>query len=145
MSMLIRRRPFARSINRHFEPFNEFESLRNSSHALALDVDETETGYVVSAVLPGVKADDIEIRLHDDVLTIAAEVNDEHSEEEGRRVIRERHYGKFSRNLRFPVGVNSEEIEANYADGVLTLNVPKVEEAQPLTIPVKVANGNSKN
>jgi HSP20 family protein len=140
MSRVIRRnyRPVTR-FDRIFDEFwrNEFQ---NGEFALALDVDESDSAYTVTAALPGVNAEDINIRLNDDVLTISAEVNERKNGENGRRVIQERRYGKFSRSLRLPVPVNADAIEANYENGVLTLHVPKAEEAQPRQIPVKVAS-----
>ncbi|QPC82216.1 Hsp20/alpha crystallin family protein [Phototrophicus methaneseepsis] len=143
--MLVRRTPTTRWIDRffddmrremsNFEPSDEF----NADYSLALDVDEEDDAYVVSTSIPGVKADDIHVSLNDNVLTISAEVQDNRESEDnnGKRVIRERHYGKFSRSVRFPVPVNSEAVEADYDNGVLTLNVPKSENVKPRTISVK--------
>jgi HSP20 family protein len=108
-------------------------------HALALDVREDDNSYVVSAAVPGVNSDAIDVKVENDVLTIAAEVNEVHSEEDKHTLLKERRYGKFSRSLRFPENVDSDAIEATYENGVLTLTLPKVPEAQPRTIPVKVS------
>lgn len=143
--MLMRRTPSNRWIDRffddmrremsNFEPSEEF----NADYSLALDVDEEDNGYVVSTSIPGVNPDDIHVSLNDNVLTISAEVQDSREEKDGngKRVIRERHYGRFSRSVRFPVPVDSETVEANYDNGVLTLNVPKAENVKPRTIAVK--------
>ena len=150
MGMLIRRPTNRTLANRWFDnnwremmrPFNEFTS---DATTLALDVDETDAEYTIRTALPGVKAEDIDIRLHDGVLTIAAEINESDVEEGTRKVIRERRYGKFSRSLRFNNVVNGDNIDANYEDGLLTVIVPKAEEAQPRQIPVNIANGNGHN
>jgi HSP20 family protein len=111
---------------------------------LALDVHENTTSYTVTTALPGVNADNIQINLNDDVLTISAEVNEQQFEGEGTRTLmQERTYGKFSRRIRLPHPVNSEAVEAQYVDGVLTLTLPKAENALPRNIPVKHLNSNN--
>jgi len=105
---------------------------------LALDVTETETGYTVTTTLPGVTAEDIKISLHEDVLTISAEIAQNTEKKDGERVLlRERTWGKFSRSVRLPNSVKSDAVEASYENGVLSLSLPKTENAQPRTIPVK--------
>lgn len=119
----------------NFEPLEEFAG----EWSLALDVDENDDSYVVTTPIPGVKADDIHVSLHDNVLTISAEIEDSHKEESngGKRVIQERRYGKYSRSVRFPMPVKSDKVDADYDNGVLTLTVPKSEEVKPRTISVK--------
>lgn len=106
---------------------------------LALDIVENETGYTVTTALPGVNADDIKVNLHEDVLTISAEVPQRTTEQkDGERVLlRERTWGKFSRTVRLPNAVNGESVEATFDNGVLTLTLPKAENALPRSIPVK--------
>lgn len=109
-------------------------SLRRS---LALDITETKDAYSVVTALPGVDADNIDINLHDQVLTIEAEIPEHVVEEEGTRVLlRERSYGRYSRQVRLPQPVNTEAIQANYSDGILSLTLPKAEEAMPRSIKV---------
>ena len=105
---------------------------------LALDVAETEDGFVVKASVPGINPDDVEIMFEDDSLTIKGEIKEDETIAEDAYHIRERRYGSFGRSIRFPVNVNVEAIEATYDNGVLVLNVPKVEEVKPKRIEVKV-------
>lgn len=143
--MLIRRTPvnspIARFVDRMIEhaardmyPFVEYAE---GDFALAVDVVENDDSYSVTASLPGVKPEDIEINLNDNVLTITGEIKEERKEEKGRLLIQERHYGKFSRSVRFPALVNSENVEANYKDGVLTLEVPKAQNGGAKRITIK--------
>ena len=106
---------------------------------LAVDVSESDEGYVVKASVPGINVEDVEIVFEDDVLTIKGEIQEEKAEEEEKFHIRERWFGAFGRRLRFPTNVDAEAIEATYENGVLTLNVPKVEEEKPKRIEVKAA------
>ena len=107
---------------------------------LRLDVSEREDAYVVAAELPGVKKDDIQVTVEDGVLTIGAETKSEHEEREGTRVIRsERQYGRFERSLRLGQDVSAKDVKAAYKDGILTLTLPKAEQAKPKRIAVDVS------
>jgi HSP20 family protein len=119
-----------------------FNDYSNSERlGLAVDVAENDDAFVITAALPGVNSDDLNITLDKDVLTIQAEVKAEEVTEGTRYHLRERRYGAYSRSLRFPVPVNGDEIEAGYEDGVLTISVPKAEIVKPKRIAV---NGNAK-
>jgi HSP20 family protein len=105
---------------------------------LALDVVENEDAYVVKASLPGINPDDIDITMEKSTLTISGESRaDETIHSEDYR-LRERRYGSFSRSLSFPLQVNSDDIRADYENGVLTLTVPKAEEVKPKKIAVSI-------
>ena len=109
-------------------------------NALALDIAESEDSLTVEASLPGINPDDVEISVHDGVLTIKAEVeHEEEQEEEGKYYLRERRSGSFHRAVRLPLEVNAEAAEATFNNGLLTLTLPKVEEAKPKKITVKTA------
>ena len=126
---------------RSVRPFAEVEGS-----TLALDVHEDKETYVVTTSLPGVSADNIQINLHDDILTIEAEIPQKKVEQEGTRVlVQERAYGKYSRQIRLPQAVNSDKVEAQYEDGVLTLTLPKADHVLPRSIPVKRLNNGSAN
>ncbi len=108
------------------------------SGTLALDVQETDSAYVVSAALPGVSANDVNISLHDGVLTISGETQ-QAPLENSRALLLERTYGKLQRSIRLPQPVVQDSIEAVIENGVLTLTLPKTAEAQPRSIPVRSA------
>jgi HSP20 family protein len=135
--MLIRRNP--NNIDRIFEDWTRALNSNGNTNgfALALDVHETEEAYQISADVPGVNSENIDIRLQDDVLTISAENKSETEEKNGNALLKERRYGKFSRTLRFPVHVKNDAVEANFENGVLTVTVPKAEEVKPRRIEVK--------
>ena len=103
---------------------------------IALDVAEDEDQFTVKASLPGINPDDLTITFTDDTLTITGEVRAEQEEEGTRYHLRERCYGSFSRSIRLPRGINSDDIKADYDAGVLTLQLPKVEEVKPRKIEV---------
>jgi len=106
--------------------------------APALDVREDADNFVIRAELPGLKRDDINVSLQDGALVISGERTVE-KVEEGVEVHRqERYYGKFQRALSLPAPVAADKIKAQYKDGVLTVTLPKTEEAKPKQIDVSV-------
>lgn len=126
---------------------NEFERMFERPFDLpaqrawnvAVDVAENEDGYVVKASLPGINLDDLDITFEDNVLTLKGEMKLDENIQEENYVIQERRHGQFMRSIRFPAAVDSNKIEATYENGVLTLQVPKVEEVKPKHIKVKVS------
>jgi HSP20 family protein len=95
--------------------------------------------FTVKASLPGIKPEDLNVTLEDNVLTVQGEIKEDETIEEETYHLRERRYGSFSRSLRFPVPVNAGQIEAAYENGVLTLSIPKAEEVKPKRIEIKTA------
>lgn len=105
----------------------------------AVDVTESEDAYHVTAELPGVKKDDLDITINDGVLTINAETRHESEQKEKGRMIRqERRYGKFVRSMRLGGDVDEGKVKANYEDGVLHLTLPKSEDVKPRKVDVQV-------
>ena len=100
----------------------------------ALDIQENDNAYTVVAPLPGINPDQINVRLQNGVLTISGEIESPKVDENSKIVVQERYYGKFSRSVTLPQSVDSDKVEATYENGVLTLNLPKVPEAQPSRI-----------
>ncbi|MGQ9887968.1 MAG: Hsp20/alpha crystallin family protein [Aggregatilineales bacterium] len=123
-----------------WRPF--FEEGSTVLNTLALDLHEEDTQYIVTTELPGVKAENIHVKLDGDYLMIEGEIPEQVVEKEGRRsLIKERRYGRFSRRMRLPQSVDSDKVSATYENGVLTLTLPKSEAVQPKQIPVRVSDG----
>jgi HSP20 family protein len=118
---------------------DELDRLFESTVAVwspRLDVQEDKDNFVIRAELPGLKREDIEVSLHDGALVISGERKVE-KVQEGVEVHRqERYYGKFQRALTLPTAVASDNVKAAYKDGVLTITLPKVEEAKPKQIDI---------
>jgi HSP20 family protein len=104
--------------------------------APALDVQEDKDNFRVSVELPGLKREDIQVSLEEGALVISGERKTE-TLDEGIAVHRqERYYGRFSRVLALPSAVAEDKVKAAYKDGILTVTLPKAEEAKPKTITV---------
>ena len=98
--------------------------------APAIDVVTEDGDLVIRAELPGVKQEDVDITLHNNVLTISGERKAEQEEERGGYYVRERRYGSFSRSLSVPEGVDESKIHARYENGVLEVTVEGAAEVQ---------------
>jgi HSP20 family protein len=109
-----------------------------TAHRLPMDVFETEHQYVIEAVLPGVKPEEIQLTAKGGLLTIQTAVHEGPKDTEGGTVIRrERFTGVMTRTIELPSEVDVDKVKAVYEDGVLTLRVPKVEAAIAKQIPVE--------
>jgi len=102
----------------------------------ALEVVEKDDRYVVKAELPGIKESDVELSVQDAVLTLKGEKKTEDDVKGDSYYWTERSYGRFSRTISVPSNVDAEKIAATYHDGVLEIDLPKVEEVKPKKIPV---------
>lgn len=108
-----------------------------------LDVYETETEYVIEAVVPGIKPEDLKITAAGSMVTIQAPILATPKAATGqpaqrKYLQRERYVGEMTRTIELPTETDPDKIEATYEQGVLTLRLPKVEAAKPIQIPVRV-------
>ena len=143
---------------RRWDPYREMMVLRNSMDrvvdrelalapnswksfkwSVALDVVESEDEYLVKASLPGINPEDLKITFEENRLTIKGESKEEEEVEEARFHLHERRFGRFTRSIKLPSGIESDKIEANYDKGVLKLHLPKVEEVKPKKIMIKTS------
>ena len=117
-----------------FGPSSRFEAFVG---LIPVDVYQTEDDVVIKATAPGLTADDIQISIAGDTLSISGEIQ-EQTEQEGREYfVRERRVGSFSRSITLPTTVNADKAVADFEDGILTLTLPKVEAVKPKKITVK--------
>ena len=120
--------------NRFFE--NWEWPLAETNWAPALDVTQRNDAIVVEAELPGMKVGDIDISVHGNTLTIGGQKQQQNEEKDGSYYHTERRYGTFHRNIPLPNTVDASKLEAAYRDGVLTITLPKSEEAKPIKIKI---------
>jgi len=144
----------ARNTLSRWDPFRDLMALQNDltrffgdtyaggevgsrgTWAPFLDIAEDQEGFRISVDLPGMTADDVEITLNQNLLTIRGErkTGNEIKEENYHRV--ERRYGAFERTVSLPAQVDSDGIQADYSNGVLEVRVPKAEQAKPRKIKI---------
>jgi HSP20 family protein len=116
-----------------------WRGFNGEAAAPAVDVHETADEIVVTAALPGLKAEDVDITMTGQSLTIRGEFKEDDKVERGQYLYRERRFGTFQRQLQLPVRVQSDAATATFENGVLTLSIPKAEEVKPRQIQVKAA------
>ena len=105
----------------------------NSDRTLGINVREEDDAYVLSALVPGLKSDELNIQVLEDVVRIEGE----YKAEENQYLVREIPSGSFHRALRLPAPIDAEHVEADIANGVLTLRLPKAESARPKQIKIQ--------
>jgi HSP20 family protein len=105
----------------------------------AVDVTDKDSAFVVSAEMPGVTEDDIQVLLSGDMLTIKGQKRREREEKGENRYVSERSYGEFQRVFSLPDGVDRENIAASFDNGVLTVTLPKSAKTAPQKIEIKAA------
>lgn len=129
--------------------FSELRGLMNQSllerpawqspdaYRLALDVTEDDKHIMVTAAIPGVSEDDIDISVTNNVLTISAETESRHEDEGTGWHVREMRYGKFARSVTLPAEVNLDDADAEIENGILTIKLPKEQPGPVQKIAVK--------
>jgi HSP20 family protein len=103
----------------------------------AMDVRENDQHYAVTVELPGVRKEDVHVELEHGMLTIRGEKKSEREEKKEHCRYTERSYGSFSRSFRLPSDVDADRLEASFKDGVLSLSIPRTEQAKPRAIAIK--------
>ena len=147
-----------RTITR-WNPYREMLSLRNmmdqmledsfvrrldetteptmASLTVPIDMYEKNGDFVIRTELPGLKAEDIDISIDDNALTIKGEFERENEEQSDNMLFQELRYGKFQRTVNLPSQVDSDHVDATFEEGVLRLTLPKTEASKPKQISVK--------
>ncbi len=137
-----------------WEPMQDMLTLREAMNSLfeesfvpsasrgatvpAMDVSETRDAYTIELVVPGLRAEDLEITMENGILSISGTIR-QAQKEEGRHVHRtERRYGSFKRTITLPATVKADQIAATLESGILRVDVPKAEEVKPRKITVHV-------
>jgi HSP20 family protein len=134
---------FQREMNRMLDQFfrgDVFEDAGGTGAVFspAVDITETKDAYIIKAELPGMKKEDVKVTLNNNILTITGEKKSEYEKKEGNYHRIERSFGTFERSLSLPGAFTPDTVDAKYTDGLLTLTLPKTEEAKQKVIDVKV-------
>ena len=126
MTFYLQSDPYAR-------PRRWVRTSRSSEHSLAANVRNEDDAFVLTALVPGLTAEQVNISVLEDVVRIEGE----YPQDENEYLLRELPGGSFQRTLRLPTPVDAANVEARIADGVLTLRLPKAESARPKTIKIQ--------
>ena len=144
MSNITRWEPFRdlvsvrKDMDRLFDEFFTVPAATSSGWSMPMvDMYQTEDEIVVRATMPGLEPEDLDIQITGDLLNIRGEVKHETEEKDAKYHLREHRYQSFARSLMLPAAVVADKAQADMKNGILTLTLPKAEEAKPKTISVK--------
>ena len=141
MALLMKPEPFSREIDRVFDAFfGQTDQARR--WVPPVDLVEAEDHFVLKADLPGLTEGDVNIEVQDGTLTISGERRAEHEQREKGWYRIERSFGRVSRSLTLPDGVDPDRIDASFSHGVLEVRIPKPEERKPRRIAISSSDGN---
>ena len=130
--------PFSSEVNRLFNTLFTGAEDRPERWSPAMDLVEADDHFVLKADLPGLGEDDISIEIQDNTLTVSGERRAEHEERHRGWYRVERSFGRFSRSLTLPEGVNPDAVSASFERGVLSISIPKPEQRKPRRVEIAV-------
>ena len=124
----------------HFlRPFDEYRLHDGLNWHPTANIVESKDAYEVSVELPGVKKDEIDVNVENNVLSISGKRKEAKKEKDKEYHRIERRYGSFCRTFSLPAKIEAEKIKASYKDGILTLELPKAAEAKKKTVRIDVS------
>lgn len=126
----------------HTYPYRQMarRAVQNRERTLDVNIHEQDDAYILFALVPGLKAEDLHIQVLEDIVRIDGEFKQSSpvdKADENEYLVRELPIGSFTRTLRLPTAIDAEKVDAQIADGVLTLTLPKAESARPKKISIK--------
>jgi HSP20 family protein len=143
MTLLMRPEPFSSEMTRLFDTLLGGDNAEFQRWTPAMDLVEAEDHFLLKADLPGMTEEDVEIELRDNTLRVSGERKSEQERRERGWYRMERSFGRFSRSLTLPEGVDPESISASFDNGVLEVRIPKPEERKPRRIAIRAGDGDS--
>jgi HSP20 family protein len=141
MALLMRPEPFSNEVNRLFNTLFDVGD-RGQRWVPPMDLVEGDDHFLLKADLPGLGEDDVNIEIQDNTLTVSGERRAEHETRERGWYRVERSFGRFSRSLTLPEGVDGDAVTAEFDKGVLSVRIPKPEERKPRRVAIKATSGN---
>jgi HSP20 family protein len=145
MALLMRPEPFSQEVNRLFNTLFDVGEAGSQRWVPAMDLVEGEDHFLLQADLPGLTEGDVNLEIQDNTLTVSGERKAEHETRERGWYRIERAFGRFSRSLTLPEGVDADAITAEFDKGVLNVRIPKPEQRKPRRVAIKAgaddANG----
>jgi len=131
--------PFSRMVENFFgRDFDDLLAFPKGSYVPAVNIVQSDKNYTLEVAAPGLKKSDFKIEVEDGILTISAEKETEKDEKKKRYTRHEYSYHAFSRSFVLPDKVQATDVKAHYEDGVLKIDVPKIEAESKKTLPTKV-------
>jgi HSP20 family protein len=123
-------------MDRRLQVNNHSSQALNREKVLAVDVRSDDESYTISALIPGIEADDINVEILDKTISISGEINEKLEHDNDKFLVNELPFGRFSRVMTLPTKLDQAKADANLKNGVFTLRVPKAEEDRPKVIKI---------
>ncbi len=142
MALLMKPEPFSTEFDRLFNTLFDRSAAEARSWTPAMDLVEAEDHFLLRADLPGLREEDVNIEVRDNTLRISGERKAEHEQRERGWYRVERSFGRFSRSLSLPEGVDADSVTAEFDKGVLHIRIPKPEERKPRRVAIKAGAAN---
>src|SRR4051794_29072317 len=143
MALLMKPEPFSQEVNRLFNTLFDTGEVQQR-WTPAMDLVEAEDHFLLKADLPGLREEHVNIEIQDNSLVISGERKAEHESHERGWYRVERAFGRFSRSLTLPDGIDPDAVDAEFDHGVLTVRIPKPEQRKPRRVEIKATSGNGK-
>ena len=124
-----------------YEPFRNLGGRIADFFAPASEAGSDDEGYQIDLELPGVKKEDIDVSVHEQVLTVKGEKRSHRDEKKGAVYFCERQYGAFQRTFRLPADAESDRISASFTDGLLSLRIPRRQPEKPKATKIQIGSG----
>ena len=124
-----------------FDPFREFGQTVSSFFSPSADAAHTTEAYEINLELPGVDEKDIDVSLHDDLLSVKGEKKFEQEKKEQNYYFSERRFGTFQRTFRLPADGDADHIDAHFEKGVLKITIPKLQASTPPNKEINIRTG----
>jgi HSP20 family protein len=144
MALVMRPEPFSQEVNRLFNTLFDAGPSATQRWVPPMDLVESEDHFLLKADLPGVAEDDVKIEIQDNTLTVTGERRAENEARERGWYRVERSFGRFSRSLTLPEGVDADAVTAEFDKGVLNVRIPKPEQRHPHRVAIKPGAENGK-
>ena len=141
MALLMKPEPFSQEFTRLFNTLFDPGEGPAQRWLPAMDLVEVDDHFVLKADLPGLSEEDVAIEIQDNTLTVSGERKTEHEQHERGWYRVERQFGRFSRSLSLPEGIDADAVSASFDKGVLSVRIPKPEQRKPRRVQIK-AHGN---
>jgi HSP20 family protein len=131
-----------RQMNRLFDEITSWDTPNTPLIKPPIELFDQENSLTLKVLLPGINKKDIDISVTHDMVKISGEYHHQEENKDNGYYISEFNYGKFERTINLPVAIQNEKVTADYSDGILTLNLPKVEEVKNKVFKVNLAQEN---
>lgn len=131
-----------RQMNRLFDEITSWDTPNNTLLKPSIELFDNDNSLILKVLLPGINKKDIDISVTHDMVKISGEYRHQEENKDNGYYISEFNYGKFERTINLPVAIQNEKVTADYSDGILTLNLPKVEEVKNKVFKVNLAPEN---